>query len=229
VTDPTAPPGPGRQGRTLTLLAWANVVLHVAGLAFAYFGMRPGSPLVLLARRLEYLAGAPLGWSLGWATWMLCGAALVTFFAVLVHRLGDRADLARLGLMVAVAAAAFDICCDGVYIALFPSLAAATHSSSENLFLLVERMTGLASLLIANGGYSVGTLLIVLALRGRPALVPGTVVVGYGVAGFGLLLAAAGLTGVPWHAEWATPPTIGLYCVWVLLVARSFEPGGGPS
>jgi hypothetical protein len=205
-----------------------NVVLHIVALVFAYFGMRPGSPLVPLPQRLEYLAQAPPGWSLGWATWMLCGGALVAFLAALVQRLGERADLARLGLTVAIVAAAFDLCCDSVYIVEFPALAA-TQPPSENLFLVVERVTGLASLVIANGGYSVATLLIALALRGRKGLVPGAVAVGYGVAGFGLLLAAAGFTGVPWHAEWATPPTIGLYCVWVPLVARSFERGGGPS
>jgi len=216
-------------GRALTVLAWLNVVVHAVGLAFAYFGMRPGSPLVGLPQRLEYLAGAPLGWTLGWATWMLCGAALVAFFAALALRLGERADLARLGLTVAVVAAGFDISCDSVYIVVFPTLAAASRSGSETLFLLAERVTGLVSLVVANGGYSIGTLLLTLALRGRPGLVPGTVAAGYGVAGFGLLLAAAGFTGVPWHAEWATPPTIGLYCVWVLLVARSVERDGGPS
>jgi hypothetical protein len=212
-------------GRTLTALAWLNVVLHVAGLVFAYFGMRPGSPLVPLPQRLGYLAGAPPGWTLGWATWMLCGVALVAFLAVLVGRLGERADLARLGLTVAVVAAGFDLCCDSIFIVAFPALAAA-RPAYESLFLIVERVTGLVSLVIANGGYSVAVLLIALALRGRTGLVPGTIVVGYGVAGFGLLLAAAGFTGVPWHAAWATPPTIGLYCVWVLLVARSFERGG---
>ena len=215
-------------GRALTVLARLNVVLHVVALVFAYFGMRPGSPLVGLPGRLEYLAGAPLGWSLGWTTWMLCAGALIAFMAVLVHRLDERADLARLGLTVAVAAAAFDLGCDAIYIVVFPALAAA-QPAPQDLFLVIERLTGLASLVIANGGYSVGTLLITLALRGRKGLVSGTVAAGYGVAGFGLLLAAAGFTGVPWHAEWATPPTIGLYCAWVLLVARSFEPGGGPS
>jgi hypothetical protein len=214
--------------RTLTVLAWLSVVLHVVGLVFAYFGMRPGTPLVPLPQRLEYLAGAPLVWSLGWAVWMLCAGTAVAFLAALVARLGDGADLARLGLTVAVAAAAFDICCDSIYIVMLPALAAA-QPPSEGLFLAVERLTGLASLAVANGGYSVGTLLIALALRGRKGLVPGTMAVGYGVAGSGLLLAAAGFKGIPWHAEWATPPTIGLYCVWVLLVARSFERGGGPS
>jgi hypothetical protein len=207
------------------VLAWLNVLVHVIGLAFAAFGMRPGTPLAPLPERLAYLARAPLGWSLGWGSWMLCAGALIAFLAAVAHRLGERADLARLGLMVAVAGGAFDICCDAVYIVVFPALAAA-QPPSEALFLAVERVTGLASLVIANGGYSVGALLITLALRGRKGLVPYTVAVGYGVAGFGLLLAAAGFTGVPWHAAWATPPTIGLYCVWAVLVARSFEPGG---
>lgn len=214
-------------GRTLTVLAWLNVVVHVLALFFAAFGMRPGTPLVPLPERLEYLARAPLGWSLGWGTWMLCVAALIAFLAAVVHRLGERADLARLGLTVAVAGGAFDLCCDSVYIVVFPKLADA-QPPSEALFLAVERVTGIGSLVIANGGYSVGALLITLALRGRKGLVPYTLGVGYAVAGFGLLLSAAGFTGVPWHAEWATPPTIGLYCVWAVLVARSLEPGGGP-
>ncbi len=208
-------------GRLLTVLAWANVVLHGIALAFAALGMRPGSPLVPLAERLRYLAVTPLGWSLGWGTWMLCSAALVAYLAVLVHRLGERAVLGRLGLMIAVAAAAFDIYCDTVYIVIFPDLAA--RSPSGIPFTLVERLTGIGSLVIANGGYSIAILLLAPALRGYAAGL------GYAVAGFGLLLAAAGFTGVPWHAEWATPPTIGLYCVWVVVVARSLESRWGPS
>jgi hypothetical protein len=197
-----------------------NVILHVIALVFALFGMRPGSPLVPLPERLDYLAGAPLGWSLGWATWMLCGAALLAFLAVLVGRLGEHAALARLALMLAVAAASFDLFCDSVFIVVLPALAGAP-APSEELFRTIERLTGIGSLVIANGGYSIAILLVTRALRGPAALL------GYAVGGFGLLLAAAGFTGVPWHAEWATPPTIGLYCVWVVIVARTFEPGGG--
>jgi hypothetical protein len=208
-------------GRTLTVLAWVNVILHILALFLAQFGMRPGSPLVPLPERLQYLAGAPLAWSLDWATWMLCAAALVAFLAALVHRLGERAVLARLGLMIAVAAAAFDLFCDSVYIIILPELARA-RPLSESLFTTVERLTGIGSLIIANGGYSVAIFLVASALRGYAAGLA------YAVAGFGLLLAAAGFTGVPWHAEWATPPTIGLYCVWVVVVARALEWGGGP-
>lgn len=208
----------------LVRLAWLNVVLHVIALVLAAVGMRPGTPALPLAERLDYLAGAPLGWRLGWATWMLCAAALIAFLAVVLDRLGDQARLAQVGLVVAVAGAAFDLFCDSLYIVLFPMLAA--KPVAEDLFLTVEKATGIASLVIANGSYSISMLLFTAALRNVPARAPFTLATGCAVGGFGLLLAAAGYTGVPWHAEWATGPTIGLFCVWVLLVARTLDADG---
>src|SRR5436190_543361 len=99
--------------------------------------MRPGSPLVPLAERLQYLAQAPPGWTLGWAVWMLCAVALLTFLVSVSRRLGAHADLAQLGLMVAVAGAAFDLFCDATYLLVFPMLAS-SQPPSEALFLTVE-------------------------------------------------------------------------------------------
>src|SRR5947209_7278642 len=45
--------------QALVALAWLNVAVHVAGLALAAVGIRPGSPAVPLEERLDYLAGAP--------------------------------------------------------------------------------------------------------------------------------------------------------------------------
>lgn len=208
----------------LVRLAWLNVVLHVLALALAAVGMRPGTPAAPLADRLQYLAGAPLGWRLGWGCWMLCAAALVAFLAAALDRLGDQSRPAQVGLVVAVTGAAFDLFCDSLYIVLFPMLAA--KPVAEDLFLTVEKATGIASLVIANGSYSISILLFTVALRNVPARAPFTLVTGYVVGGFGLLLAAAGYTGVPWHAEWATGPTIGLFCIWVLLVARTLSADG---
>jgi hypothetical protein len=208
---------------SLTGLAWVNVALHVVALVLAVVGMRPGTPLVPLPERLHYLARAPLGWTAGWVAWMFCAVVLVAFLAAVTRRLGERAFLARLGLTVAVVGAAFDLFCDAVYVLVFPMLASGTPVP-ESLFVVLERITGIASLVIANGAYSVAILLVTLELQARPDLTPFTVEVGYAVAGFGFLLAAAGFTGVPWHVEWATGPTIGLFCVWVLLVARSLRP-----
>jgi hypothetical protein len=204
-------------------LAWLNVALHLAGLVLAAAFIRPGSPLVTLSERLDYLGGAPFGWTCAWVAWMLCAAALIAFLATVTSCLGKEAVLAQLGLMIAVAGIGFDLLCDSIYILIFPMLAS-QKPPPETLFLTVERATGIASLVIANGAYSVGILLITLALRNRQNLARFTTPIGFAVAGFGLLLAAAGFTGVPWHAAWATPPTIGLFCVWVILVARSLEP-----
>jgi len=134
--------------RPLVGLAWFNVVMHVVALVLAGFGMRPGSPLVPLQERLAYLAGAPVGWTLAWAAWMVSAAALIAFLAALIHR--KEMPLAKLGLMVAVAGAAFDLFCDCVYLLILPELAS-WQPPQEALFLTVERTTGIASVVIANG------------------------------------------------------------------------------
>jgi hypothetical protein len=218
------PPAP--TVNALAVLAWLNAGLHAAGLALAAVGMRPGTPLVSLPQRLDYLAGAPLGWTLGWVSWMVCAMLLIAFLAALTWQLRERANLARLGLTVAVAGAAFDLFCDLVYLLVLPRLAS-WRPPPEQLFLTVERVTGIGSLVIANGAYSVGILLISAALRQRPGVSLPAVGLGYAVGVAGLLLAAAGFTGEPAHAQWLTPPTIGLFCVWVVLVACSFAPEGG--
>jgi hypothetical protein len=214
--------------KPLTLLAWANICLHLVALGLAAVGMRPGSPLVPLPERLAYLAEAPLGWTLGWASWMLCAVLLIAFLAAVTGRLGERAALANFGLAVAVTGAGFDLFCDAVYLLVFPRLAS-WEPPPEQLFLTVERVTGIGSLVIANGAYSVAILLISAALRDRPGVSRLTTGLGYAVGLAGLVLAAAGFTGDPAQAAWATPPTIILFCVWVVLLAGSLDSGGGPA
>ena len=70
------------------------------------------------------------------------------FLAALTRRLGEGADLARLGLVIAVVGAAFDLFCDSVYIVVLPMIAS-WRPPPEALFLVVERVTGIASLVIA--------------------------------------------------------------------------------
>jgi hypothetical protein len=214
-------------GNALAVLAWANVGLHAVALALAAVVMRPGTPLAPLSERLEYLAGAPGAWALGWASWMLCAVLLVAFLAAVAFRVGEgNRELARLGLTVAVVGAGFDLLCDTVSILVFPMLAS-WQPPPERLFLTVERVTGIGSLVIANGAYSVAILVLSTALRNQPGVSPLVTGVGYAVGAAGLVLAAAGFTGSPRHAEWATPPTIGLFCVWAVLVARALRPDRG--
>jgi hypothetical protein len=214
--------------RALRDLAWVNVLVHLVALALTAIGIRPGSPLTPLGERLSYLASRPVGWTFAWVTWMFCAVALVAFLALVTHRLGEHAYVAQLGLIIAVVGAAFDLLCDSVYLLILPMLAC-RQPPPEALFLTTERVTGIASLVIANGAYSIAILMLTLALRGWQGRVRFTIAIGYAVAGFGMLLAAAGFRGGPAHAAWATLPTIGLFCVWVLLVTHSLEPVGRTS
>ena len=217
---------PGSSESWLLRLAWLNVIVHFLAVVLAATAIRPGSPLAPLAERLEYLQLAPAGWIAAWVVWMLSAVLLIAYLATLLNCLDGRSHLAQLGLMIAVVGAGFDLLCDAVFILVFPTLASASRPPAE-LFVTVERITGIASLFVANGCYSVAILLFTPALSNGTKLGRLTQMVGYGVAGFGLVLAAAGFTGIPWHAAWATPPTIGLFCLWVILVRALPAPAGG--
>lgn len=203
-----------------------NIALHMLGLGLAAVAMRPGTPAASLNDRMTYLASQPLGWTLAWSVWLCCMVTMVAFIALVVQRLGRDNILARLALIVVVLAGAFDCLGDSLYLAVLPQVAQ-WQPRDERAFLLVEKATQIVSLVVANTLYSVATLLLSLALRVFPGVRRGTVLVGCGVFVFGMLLSAAGFTGVAWHVEFSTGPTIGLYCVWVILVARSVAPARG--
>lgn len=207
--------------RPLTHLAWANVALHALGLAIAAIGMRPGTPAVPLAERMAYVAGQPFGWSAGWGVWIGCVPCLIGFL-ILMAKSSEQRELAGLAVIFGVVGAAFDLCCDALYIVVLPMFARVPAGGAT--FVVVERAVGVGSLLVANGFYSIAVLLATQALCGRPGLVPGTIAAGRGVSFFGGVLALAAFTGSPLHVELASAATIGLHCVWVLLVARSIEP-----
>jgi hypothetical protein len=212
--------------RVLTALAWLNVAVHVAGLAFAAVGMRPGSALVGLPERRAYLATFPPGWCLGWGVWMLCALALVAFFAVLARRLPEYPDLAGLAVLLAAAGAAVDLFCDAINITVLPRAAAETEPA---LFLLIDRVTFAGGLIVANGLYSIATLLLTIGLARRPGMPRVVPLLGWGVFVFGMVMVVAGFADSARLAELATGPTIILFCAWAVVVARALErPGGEP-
>jgi hypothetical protein len=212
-----------RNPRPLTLLAWLNVVLHVAGLVFALFGMGPGTPLAGFDERVRYLARFPLGWSLGWGTWMLCTLALIAFLAAAARHVPEHPDVARLAIILAAVGGGVDLLCDATYITVLPRIAAAYTPSVELLFLTIERLAMAGGTIVANALYSIGVLLLTLCLRGRKGLLPFTIGLGYAVFGFGMLLTAAGFLDDARYLALATGPTIGSFCLWVLCVARSLD------
>jgi hypothetical protein len=207
---------------TLTGLAWANVVLHLAGLAMALVAMRPGSPAFDLETRRAFLTDHPMLWSLGWGTWMVCALMQVAFYAVLASNLPAHPHASRFAVTIASAGAAVDILCDSIFITVLPRVAA-EGVESQSVFLALERLAAAGGLIVANGFYVLAVLILTLCLPRREMA---SIAAGYATFGFGLLLTAAGFTGVTWHAEAMTGPTIAFYCLWTILVARSFRSSG---
>jgi hypothetical protein len=214
--------------RPLHLLAWVNVLVHLLALALAAGGLRPGSALFGLEQRLAYLAAYPAAWSLGWASWMLCTLAFVAFFAALVRAVPGPADGLRLALVIGTAGGAVDLFCDLIQMTALPALAAAEPPPTA-LFLTMERVAGAGGLVVANGAYTLATLLATYGLPRRPGLSAVVIAVGWGVFVGGGLLVVAGFTDWTLLAAVGTGPMIGLFCAWVLLVARLVEgPGRVP-
>ncbi len=208
--------------RLLLWLAWVNVAVHATALVLALIRIRPGSPLVGLSERAAYLARYPVAWSLGWGSWMLCTLALIAFFAALAERLPERSGMAHLAVVLAAAGGGIDLLCDVIYITVLPALASGDPPPRET-FLALEGTAVAGGLVVANGLYALGTLLLTFSLRGRTEIGGLIVATGYGVFGFGMVLVAAGFAHDPWLAVLGTGPTIGLFCLWTVLVARALE------
>jgi hypothetical protein len=203
--------------RALPALAWANVALHGAGLIVAWFAMQPGSVAAPLSERLAYLAGRPVGWSLGWGIWMLCTLLLVAFMTVLRRRLPDPGAVAQLAVVLTAAGMAVDLLCDVIQIQVLPAAAGA----GPDLFLAFERLAFTGGLTVANGLYTAGVLLMNLRLRGlvgSPALLAG-----WSTAVAGFALAAAGLVPSTILLQISTGTTIVSYSLWTVLVARDLR------
>jgi hypothetical protein len=203
--------------RILPALAWANVVLHVLGLAVAWFGLRPGSVAVPLAERMAYLADRPVAWSWGWGIWMLCTLLLVSFMAVLRRLLPGNSAAAQLALILTAAGMAADLLCDVIQIQVLPLAATA----GTDLFLAFERLAFTGGVTVANGLYTLGVLLMTASLGrlvGAPARLAGWATV---LAGFAL--AATGFIPSPLLLQGATGATIGFYSLWTVLVAHDLR------
>jgi hypothetical protein len=202
---------------SLWALAWTNVALHLAGLAVAWFAMRPGSPLSPLTERMAYLADRPPAWVLGWGIWMLCALVLVAFMAAVRRALPGDPLAAQLALVFTAAGMAVDLLCDVLQIQVLPIAAAAQPA----VFLAFERLAFTGGLTVANGLYIVGVLLMSLCLRGVART--STLLVGWTTVVSGFALAAAGFVPSAGLLQAATGLTIGAYCVWTVLVARDLR------
>ena len=204
---------------TLRSLAWANVALHAAGLALAWFGIRPGSVTAPLAARMAYLAGRPAGWSWGWGLWMACALLLVAFVAVLRRRLPAPSSAADLALACAAAGMGADLLCDVIQLQALPL--AAAGPGQVGLFLVLERIAFTGGATVANGLYTASIVLMTLCLR--PVARGPARLAGWATAISGAVMALSGLLLSPTLLQASTGPTIGFYCLWTVLVARDLQ------
>jgi hypothetical protein len=201
-------------------LAIANVAVHVVGLLFAAFGMRPGSSLAPFPERMQYLARHPLGWSAGWGVWMLCDFAVIAFVVQSARRL--RNDWAHLAVGLILIGCSVDLACDCLFIVVLPDLAVQEPVNAQ-IFLTVEKGTNTISLAVANGLITLSAAAMTAAIcLGEKRTLP-IFLLGAAILVFGLLLSAAAFMSSPWLTEWATGPTILSYCVWCLVVAHRLD------
>jgi hypothetical protein len=197
-----------RSADRLTGLAWVTVLLHLAGLALALLGMRPGTALVPLETRMRFLGTHPAGWTAGWIVWMLCALSLVWF----LFRVAGRFPPVLPAAILAAAGAAIDLTCDAVQIAVLPV------TSSRELFLVVEACAGLGGQVVANGFYC---LAIWVATRSIDSLDRAGRALGLAALLAGLVLSLGGLCQNLHVVQAATGPAILLFCAWSLRVARA--------
>lgn len=206
--------------RRLELLAWGNVILHAAGLAVAWFGLRPGSVVAPLSERMAYLAADPAIWRWGWGIWMLCTLVLVGYIAVLERLLPPRSTAGRLALVLTASGMAADLLCDVLQISVLP-LAAAGGPPATPLFLAVERLAFTGGATVANGLYTTGVLLMTLRFGHRAR--PPAQIAGWATVLSGYAMVAAGLLPSPALLQASAGPTLGFYSVWTVLLARDLR------
>ncbi len=211
----------------MTLLrraAFVNVAAHALGLVCAALFLKPGTPLVPVDERMEWLAARPWQWTAGWAIWILCAVAMGVFVTLLGRALAPRGGvLVKIAIVAAWVAVAIDITCDTAWMTM-PGRAAGAQTAAEiERFLAAERLLGALGQVGANGLYSLSVLLLSLALPGRLARLLGAATF---LAGMGIV--AAGVTNDAELLMLSTGPTIGLFCVWTaaaaLVVAREIPP-----
>jgi hypothetical protein len=188
----------------LRAAAIVNCVVHLAGLGCALL-MRPGTPLAPLSDRMRFLADQPAAWSLGWGVWMLCALALAGFFVLVAEKLPQ--EIARATLLCVSAAIAVDLCCDAAQMQILPLCARGDAAR----FVIVERTVGLGGTLVANGLYTLASVMAAFALgrRGLALLL--------GISG--AAMCAGGVLDQPRIIELSTGPTILLFCAFTVLVA----------
>jgi hypothetical protein len=174
--------------RRAATIAWCAHLL--AGLAMALvlrYGLETNP---ILQDRIKYIVGHRAAWTSAWFTWTLAALAILYFFVEFAHVHQLRSTIA---VLLTVAALGPDLAAQTIEIGVLPSLA--NHVLSANagpdLFLTFHRFAVMLSGCLANGLYSLATL--ILARGARHAYPAWITVIGVAVGVFGIALSVAAL------------------------------------
>jgi small multidrug resistance pump len=153
--------------RLATLAPWLCAITH----ALAFVAM----PVLLqrgmltesdAAARSTYIAQHTAAWTVGWAAWMLAAVSLIGFYAWWGSRLTARTT-AIAGVVIAALGNVLDFSGEGLSILLLVERASALGENAA-AFASVERSFTLLSAGAANGLYTLGGLLLMLATPDLP-------------------------------------------------------------
>jgi len=162
-------------------IAWLAAATHIVASAAMLFLLREGLPGFDEAHRLAYLQAHRLEWTGGWMTWQLAVLSLIALYSALTIRF--EGTLALTGLAAGIAGMAIDLATQMRYIAILPRLRGEAFALLDRE---LEMLTGYA----ANGLYTVGFALIVIAgWRSMPVLA-NVLAVPVTLSGFALSAAA---------------------------------------
>jgi hypothetical protein len=135
-------------------IAWLAAATHLVASAAMLFLLREGLPGFDQAHRIAYLQSHRLEWTGGWIAWQLAVLSLIALYSALTIRF--EGTVALTGLAAGIAGMAIDIATQMRYIAILPNLRGEAFALLDRE---LEMLTGYA----ANGLYTAGFALLVLA------------------------------------------------------------------
>lgn len=171
--------------RRLRNAAWLTLAIHaVAGAAMLLILKRGLATNPDLADRMNFVAQTTAPWRAAWLTWNLAAVSILYFFMRMAqaHAL-ETARWCRAALAIVVIAVIFDLSAEWLMMFSLPALA---RAHAADAFLRLDRTAVLLTGCIANGLYTLATL--ILALSTRRSYPTWTWLAGAGVGIVGALL-----------------------------------------
>jgi hypothetical protein len=145
-------------------------LLHVAGLAAMAFLLRGGMVSEPdAAIRAQFIATHPIGWAIGWGTWMLAAQSVVGFYVWWAAKL-SRPDRTRTktGVTIAVLLAAAGMVCDLTGESISVLILGEAAITSQPFPSSAERLATLLTAGAANVLYTFGGVVLMFSTRELP-------------------------------------------------------------